>query len=259
MDEVRLHFTGVKTAALPLSKGSYRIGWHNGGLRQVDEQADAWIKISVDRRGIWLRVCHVTASVYVNGRRIYQLALLRSGDVIHLDRTELRLISATRPLSSPAPASTTSLAADPRWVVRALGGPDHGRCFPLDRPRLVGRSSNADLHIDDPACGEAHAWLEWDHGQVRLRHLGASAHSLVNGQALHEAALGVGDQVAFSPRQRIVIEAPHAPRSPPEGAATPVQALSQPRPRALWPLLWLLVAAALLAALLAGVLFFGVA
>jgi len=253
---VRLHSPEPGTLALPLPEGQHRIGWRDDRLGLVAEQAAALITFNVGRRGIWMNVAGQVASVHVNGRRVYTLALLRSGDVLHLDHTELRLCADVR-AHPPSPPQPEPQAADPRLVLRALSGPDHGRCFTLDRPRLIGRSAGADVQIDESACGECDVRLEPAHGQVLLRHLHASGRTLVNGQMVHEAALMAGDQVMFGPLHRFVIESPQV------GAPLPVNApptplVLPPLPqRPLRALLWLLAAAGLLAAVLAGVLLLG--
>jgi len=257
MDVVRLHFPEPDTQALRLSEGNHDIGWRDGRLGPVDDTADALMTVSVGQRGIWMNVSSRTACVHVNGRRIYQLALLRSGDVIHLDSAEFRLIADPRPLPAQLPTPSKAMQADPRLVLRALGGPDHGRCFTLNHPCLAGRSAGADLRIDDILCGEHHAWLERDQAQVLLRHPQAGGRSMVNGQALHEAVLVAGDQIAFTSRHRFVLESPAT--STPQEPATAFPELTPARSRALRPLIWLLLAAAGVAVLLTWVLLFGTA
>jgi len=257
MNAVRLHFPEPGTEALPLPEGRHRIGWRDDRLGLVTEQATALITFKVDPRGIWMNVAGQAACVHVNGRRVYTVALLRSGDVLHLDHVELRLCADARALPpSPPQTAPEPQAADPRLLLRALSGPDHGRCLTLDRPRLIGRSARVDVQIDESACDECDVRLEPAHGQVLLRHLRASGRTLVNGQIVHEAVLMAGDQVVFGPRHRFVIESPQVGAPPPVNAPpTPVLPPSPQRP--LRGLLWLLAAAGLLAAVLAGVLLLG--
>jgi len=260
MDAVRLHFPEPDAQVLLLSEGNHDIGWHDGRLGPVSEKIDALLllRISMDRRGIWMSVLDKATCVHLNGRQIHRLALLRSGDVIYLDNNlKLRLTSPARPLPAQTQSSPQIAETNPWPVLRALGGPDHGRCFTLNRPCLAGRSSEADIQIDDPACDKRHAWLErlQDQDRVLLRHPAISGRSLVNGLPLHEAVLAAGDQVTFTPRHRFVIEAPNISTRYSPLPTTPASTL--PPPRSLRPLLWLLVAAALLAAALTGVLLFG--
>jgi len=74
------------------------------------------------------------------------------------------------------------------------------------------------------------------------------------------AVLRAGDQIAFSPRHRFLVESPQtSPSVPSAPSAAMMQPLLLPSfsARPLRPLIWLLAAAVLLAAVLAGVLLLG--
>jgi len=261
MDTVRLHFPDSETEPLRLSPGTHGIGWCGDGLGLVTQQADVLLRVQVDPRGIWLHITqNLAICVHVNGRQVYRIALLRSGDVLHIDTTELRLVTEPPPFSQqPRIQGANEAMADPRWVLRGLGGHHHGRCFPLDRPRWVGRSATADIQIDDPTLSERHVCLQRVQDQVFLRSPDASDGCLVNGQRIRDAVLTAGDQLVFGARHRFVIEAPQANKywPPADSIATGLPASPPPRPA--WHLLWLLAAAALLAASLTGLLLFGTA
>jgi len=258
MEAVRLHFPAPGAEVLPLPEGRHNIGWRDGRPDLACKHAQALITLTVTPRGIWLNIGEQAPRVHVNGRRVHKIAWLRSGDVIHLDRVELRLC-AVPPAHPPLPAQAAPLPpepeADPRLVLRALSGPDHGRCFTLDRPCLIGRSARADIQIDDTAHSDGDVRVERVHGQLLLRHLRASGRTLVNGQRVHDAVLAAGDQVVFGPRHRFVVESPLTGAPPVNARPAPV--LTPPLRRPLRSLVWLLAAATLLATILAGVLLLG--
>jgi pSer/pThr/pTyr-binding forkhead associated (FHA) protein len=155
---------------------------------------------------------------------------------------------------------------DPRVVLRGVGGRYHGRSFTLDRPRVVGSSTEADVRIDDPAFAERHARIGLQGGAIVLRDLGSEEGSVVNGETLRDALLQPGDQIVFDAHHRFVIEAPA--RAMQRDELLPVldddvdervaearQALGHSARR----LPWLLLAALLIAAALSALLLFGVA
>src|SRR3546814_9837642 len=81
------------------------------------------------------------------------MAMLRVGDAVYVDGVEMRVIGSTAP-ELPGAAlhePTSNGTGDPRVVLRGVGGQYHGRSFTLEQPRLVGRSSDADIRIDDPS------------------------------------------------------------------------------------------------------------
>lgn len=257
MNEFLLRFPGPPSTEHAIGTGMHGVGRVSGaqGLGLVDAK-QASVRICIDRRGAWLYVDE-GRGVHVNGRPVRRLAMLRAGDTIFVDGVEVALAAPRRP--DPAlPAA--SVDADPRVVLRGVGGRHHGRSFTLERPRLVGRASEADIRLDDAAIAERHARLELHGELVQLRDLGGGEGSVVNGQPVRDAVLRPGDQLAFD-GQRFVVEAPGHLSHPGlrDGAEDdPVERTMQP---ALAPstrrLPWLLLAALLIAAALSALLLFG--
>jgi len=261
MDPLRLRFAGQAVDDRPLAIGVHGLGRRDGRLALVEGGGEP-VRLCVDRRGVWLNVDEGGPGVHVNGRQVRRMAMLRVGDAIYVDGTELRLVSAV-PVQLPpddVPPAGGDGVPNLRVVLRGVGGRYHGRCFTLERPRLVGRHSEADIRIDDPAFADRHARLELVGEQVVLRDLGSAEGSQVNGEPVRDALLSAGDQVVFDGHHRFVVEAPQ--RRPRAADAQPVHAAPaadvQSGPgRAASRLPWLLLAAIGIAALLAALLLFG--
>ncbi|MGY1409291.1 MULTISPECIES: FHA domain-containing protein [unclassified Luteimonas] len=263
MEPVRLRIAGQPRDDRPLSVGMHGIGRTGAGRIEVVEGGGEFpLRLCVDRRGVWLNVEEGAPGVHVNGRQVQRMAMLRAGDAIYVDGVELRLLSA-QPAQLPR---ATDEAGPPdempnlRVVLRGVGGRFHGRCFTLERPRLVGRHSDADIRIDDPAFADRHARLELVGEQVVLRDLGSAEGSLVNGEPVRDALLESGDQIVFDGHHRFVVEAPRRrPRTAAEDAAAGVDTplATPPATGRAMRLPWLLLAALGMAALLAALLLFG--
>lgn len=80
-------------------------------------------------------------------------------------------------------------------VSLVLVQPDGGqREVPLKRSRLlIGRKVGCELRIASPSVSREHCELRVEGDTVRLRDLGSSNGTLVNGQRVQEAELGAGD------------------------------------------------------------------
>src|SRR3546814_249109 len=146
------------------------------------------------------------------------MAMLRVGDAVYVDGVEMRVIGSTAP-ELPGAAlhePTSNGTGDPRVVLRGVGGQYHGRSFTLEQPRLVGRSSDADIRIDDPSFADRHARLDLLGDDIILRDLGSAEGTLVNGEPMRDALLRPGDQVVFDAHHRFVVEAPMRGRTPGE-------------------------------------------
>ncbi|TDK28742.1 FHA domain-containing protein [Luteimonas aestuarii] len=264
MQGVKLRFSDQTVADHPLGIGEHGVVRSNDGLELV-EGASAPVRLCVDRRGVWLSIDGDGdgQGVHVNGRQVRRMAMLRVGDAIYVDGIEMRLVGAQPPEVPPPGLSGSDEAADPRVVLRGVGGRHHGRSFTLERPRLVGRVASADIRIDDVAFSERHARLERVGDQVLLRDLGSPEGSQVNGEPVRDALLNAGDQIVFDGLHRFVVEAPQRglpamPEPPGDGALVhvdhgPVEADASPA----WRLPWVLLAALLLALLLSALLLFG--
>ncbi|KRG71089.1 FHA domain-containing protein [Pseudoxanthomonas dokdonensis] len=263
MNKLRLHFPNRAMADHPLDMGAHRIVREASGNVGVGEhlQGALLARICVDRRGRWLQVANGLRGVHVNGRPIKRMAMLRAGDAVYVDGVELLLQA---PVADPQRLDQTlqrPIDGDPRIVLRGVGGPYHGRCFPLQQPCLIGSGRGASIHIDD--VGDRHAQIELHGGQAVLRDFSGSGNVLVNGIATGDSVLNPGDQVVFGSQHRFVLEVPwgSGPIDLPadtgdDVAAAQAQPTLPPRRSALrWP--WLLLAAAALAAALSALLLFG--
>lgn len=256
VENLRLRLTdqGVE---LPLHEGVQAVARDAGGLRAAEEGAQAAVRFSVDRRGIWLAVGEAAGSVHVNGRRVRRMAMLRPGDAIYVDGAEL-VLAGGRTIEVPDAIEDGAVEADPRVVLRGVGGKHHGRSYTLEQPRLVGSAADADIRIDDPAFPERHARLAVAGGRIILRDLGEGDGSLVNGEPVRDALLQPGDQLVFDAQHRFVVEAPGADRArEPPFAFEPAEAPAAGKQPGRWRWPWLLLAALLIACVLASLLLFG--
>lgn len=265
VDNLRLRFTNPPRPDLELPPGLHGIGpGDDGALAPVSDPERVIAQLCVDRRGVWLRLEPKARAVHVNGRPVRRMAMLRVGDSIYIDGAELLLLGLGGPNAgwrSPAAGE-----GDPRVLLRGVGGRYHGRSFTLDKPRVAGRGEDCDIRVDDPAFAERHARIELIDGRVVLRTIAEGETTVVNGEAVREAALSPGDQIVFDAHQRFVVEAPGRASSavdappPSEGddALSAAEFESEGlRARRRWRLPWLLLAALLLAAALSGLLLLG--
>ncbi len=262
-----VHPTNRQQPDQPLRPGILRIARHASGVVRVGEEVQGTLLLAqfcLDGRGLWLQVANGIRGIHVNGRPVRRMAMLRAGDAVYADGLELVVQGTCEKVPSP-PEMPVHAGEDQRMLLRGVGGQHHGRSFTLDRMRLVGRSAEADIIIDDPAFALEHARLERHGDRILLRDLGSAEGSTVNGVPVRHCWLQPGDQVVFDAQHRFVLEVPLVRRpvldtgeEPTEVEATPEHRplASEPRRRShRWP--WLLLAALLMAGALASLLLFG--
>ena len=259
-----VHFTHRQHPDQPLRPGVQRIVRHASGSVRLSTDAVGTLLLAqfcLDDRGLWLQVANGIRGIHVNGRPVRRMAMLRAGDAVYVDGVEM-LIQGECDALSQAPTRSDA-GSDEQRLLRGLGGQHHGRSFTLDRPRLIGRSAEADIVVDDLAFAEQHARLELHGERVLLRDLGAGESTRVNGVVVRHCWLLPGDQLVLDTQHRFVLEVPHDSRTRivsededdlldlPTAHTVP----AKPRRVNRWP--WLLASAILLAALISSLLWFG--
>lgn len=258
-----LHFPQGRTADRALGHGVHRIVRQAGGGIGVGDAVPGalLVQFCLDRRGLWLQVPAGMGGIHVNGRPVRRMAMLRPGDAVYADGVEV-LVRGQASTAAPHAAPRRG-ESDPRVVLRGIGGRHHGRAFPIESGCVVGASREADIRVEAAHIGQQHARLSLHGGGVMLRHHDGAVTSVVNGIPVHEAMLGAGDQIAFDPQSRFVVEIPwtrlDAGRAPPvdDGSNEVVTRAGAASGASMkrWP--WLLLAAACLAGLLSLLLLFG--
>ena len=261
MSELRLRFSDGDQPDLAVGAGVHALGRLPTGLGPVDAGQPWLLRVSNDRRGLWLTVAEGLRGVHVNGRPVQHVAMLRAGDSIHVDGGELLLLAANADRVAAPVIAGRDPVGNLRLVLRGVGGNHHGRSLNLEKPRLIGSAADADLRIDGPGIAPHHALIEAVNGQAVLRD--ASADVQVNGQRVRQALLQAGDQVAFDVQHRFVLEGP-----PPAAVVPPPRVRdgngdgfddAPVEGRRHWTLRipWLLLAAILLSGALSVLLLFG--
>lgn len=213
MDNLSLRFPKHDHPDIPIGMGVHGVARdpdHDRGIVLVEPPHTPLVQFCVDRRGVWLNVSEGMRGVHVNGRPVLRMAMLRSGDTVHLDGIEVVLVGT--PVSEGLPRELAEVppdnTGDQRVVLRGVGGAHHGRCFTLERPRTIGRLRESDIRIDEPGVAERHARIESHGDRVVLRDLGSADGTLVNGDRVRNAMLSAGDQVVIDAHHRFVVEAP---------------------------------------------------
>ena len=261
MSELRLRFSDGDQTDLVIGAGVHALGRLATGLGPVDAEQPWLLRVSNDRRGLWLTVAEGLRGVHVNGRPVQHVAILRAGDSIHVDGGELLLVAANADRVAAPVIAGRDPVGNLRLVLRGLGGSHHGRSLNLEKPRRIGSAADADLRIDGPGIAPQHALIEAVNGQAVLRD--AAADVQVNGQRVRHALLQAGDQVAFDVQHRFVLEGP-----PPAAVVSPPRVRdgngdgfdeAPVEDRGHWTLRipWLLLAAILLSGALSVLLLFG--
>ena len=87
-------------------------------------------------------------------------------------------------------------------TVTVVSGPGAGASFEVDRERvIIGRGPGVDRAFDDPAMSRQHAAIEFSGTGLRLRDLGSTNGTLLNGEPVQSAELRHGDRFEIGGRR----------------------------------------------------------
>lgn len=255
VNDLRLRFLDSSLPDLDLGPGGHRLfADEHGQLSAAGGQPV--LALHRDRRGLWLTVEAAGHAVHLNGRPVRRIALLRAGDCLHVAGQALQLLGHIDSSAGGSAGQPPLEAA--RLLLRGLGGPHHGRAFPLARDVSIGGHA-ADIAIEGTPA--TLAWVRAREGLVIAEAAEAGASVQVNGHAAASASLQPGDQLLVG-GQRLLLEAP-SPRLTSLRMASPPPSRSEPPPQEhaerapVRRLPWLLLAALLLAGALAALLLLG--
>ncbi len=100
--------------------------------------------------------------------------------------------SAGQPAGPPAPARIRGeprLPDDLKLSLAVIAGPDAGKMYVIDKPRVVIGREEVDFALDDPEISRQHAAVEVSGSEVVLLDLGSTNGTLVDEVAIQEVPL----------------------------------------------------------------------
>ena len=95
---------------------------------------------------------------------------------------------AARPRTSPHPA-TLRLPVGKKLSLAVISGPDAGKTFPIDKPRIVVGRAGSDVVLTDAEISRAHAALEVDGDDVTVFDLESTNGTYFGGERIESTPL----------------------------------------------------------------------
>jgi predicted Zn finger-like uncharacterized protein len=100
--------------------------------------------------------------------------------------------TAKRPSSSATrkPGSTDlKMPASSKISVAVIAGPEAGRIYPVEKPRVVIGRHDADINVEDPEVSRSHAAIEISGEKVTLVDLGSTNGTFVGEEQIRECPI----------------------------------------------------------------------
>ena len=141
--------------------------------------------IITGKSGVYVRDLASRAGVIVNTRKVKE-SELQNGDLLQVGSFKFKF---------QEPAGPIRLGTGPRPPLAMLEM-DGRALTPMDeRTILIGRRPGCDITLDSPAISNTHAVIFECDGKRYVRDLGSRTGTIVNGTAVHQHALEIGDQI----------------------------------------------------------------
>ena len=111
------------------------------------------------------------------------------------DRVSKQEIAKTL-IEQQAVEGANALPGDLSARLMAISGPDEGASFVIQKsPVRIGRGRNNDFVLSDARSSADHAELRWENGEFRIRDIGSTNGTQLNGSQVTEYAVQDGDQI----------------------------------------------------------------
>ena len=88
-----------------------------------------------------------------------------------------------------SPGVELKLPATAKLSVAVIAGPESGKIFPIEKPRVVIGRHDADINVDDPEVSRQHAALEVAGEKITLLDLGSTNGTFMGDEPVKEAAI----------------------------------------------------------------------
>lgn len=154
--------------------------------------------------------------ISVNYVPISNHTVIRVGDVVSLAGTELRLIDPTvrqrrsmpdpvnipvhpedTPVQNVQTESNSSAKRVQPWKIKAIAGAHKDKLIDISDTLSIGRENSNDVVISGGHISRRHAELYVNNEQLIVRDLDSSNGTTVNGEAIKERAVFLGDEISF--------------------------------------------------------------
>jgi pSer/pThr/pTyr-binding forkhead associated (FHA) protein len=148
---------------------------------------------------------------YLNGAMLTGPAILRAGDVISIQGTELELTDAG---SANLEGKTLVLSGAALlelgiggWSIIADSGPEKGQVIAIKEKTSIGRALDCDISILEPGLSRQHAELDIVDDELIITDLGSSNGTYLNDEKVSKSVCRQGDVLQFE-RVKFIVQAP---------------------------------------------------
>ncbi len=206
---MKLHFPQGDHNDVELQDGNYRIGSSEEAEISIQDKGlgniHATLTIS-NGEGV-LNVDNEASLISVNGKLVSKSKELREGDLIIPSQVHMKLVSSEAVEEEVDDNRTRVRMALPKFVLRGVSGAYFGKTYPLRGSTIIGRHSECHICVNADGISRKHVQIDADPNGLKVKDLGSSNGTFVNGKKIDECDLKVGDELKID-NIRFLVQTP---------------------------------------------------
>lgn len=206
---MKLHFPHGDHADVDLVDGEYTIGGTDAAdIKLVDKGlADIHAKITANNGEVTVSIDNPARLISVNGKLVKNNKEVRENDLLIAAQVHMKLVSSDATAEEEDDNRTRIRMALPKYVLRGVSGAYFGKTYPLRGSTVMGRHSECHICVNADGISRKHVQIDVEPDGLKVRDLGSSNGTFVNGKKVEDSDLKVGDELKID-NIRFLVQTP---------------------------------------------------
>ncbi|MGD8833428.1 MAG: FHA domain-containing protein [Desulfobacteraceae bacterium] len=198
---LQLSFHDDKHPPVTLDQSRLTIGRDESNDLVLEEEGISGFhaEIQLDEENIFLVDMDSTNGTCVNGEKITGRTLIKAWDRLNFDKIAAEIINPEKRRPTVVRSALTNNALDRTWALKGQSGDVAGKNFIIGEQMLIGRDAHCDLILDNEMISSRHAQIQSHNGTAKLKDLGSTNGTFVNGEKITQSNLNDGDEIKIEP------------------------------------------------------------
>ncbi|MCB1583314.1 MAG: FHA domain-containing protein [Xanthomonadales bacterium] len=205
---MKLHFPQGDHADVDLVNGEYTIGGSDAADITLKDKglSDIHAKFIINDGECQVAIDNPARLISVNGKLVKDSKEVREGDLLIAAQVHMKLTSDVV-VEEEDDNRTRIRMALPKYILRGVSGAYFGKTYPLRGSTVIGRHSECHICVNADGISRKHVQIDAEADGLKVRDLGSSNGTFVNGKKIEEAELQVGDELKID-NLRFLVQTP---------------------------------------------------
>ncbi|TDR18517.1 FHA domain-containing protein [Marinicella litoralis] len=205
---MKLHFPHGDHADVELVTGHYTIGGSaDADIRLEDKGlSDIHAKLTILDNECEVSIDNAARLISVNGKLVKDKKEVREGDLMIAAQVHIKLLSSVVEEEEDDNRTRVRMAL-PKFILRGVSGAYFGKTYPLRGSTIIGRHSECHICVNADGISRKHVQIDADPNGLKVKDLGSSNGTFVNGKKVDECEIKVGDELKID-NIRFLVQTP---------------------------------------------------